>query len=472
MSKERPHWILSAYAPGREAPIQLFGGLPREQSFEELRFRHYELSAQGRQQEAIQEAQTLVNNAEQQIQTALNDVDGAIKYIVSGENEHPNRIDVVHARGALPAQAQMPGLNQQPSLAFGQSSSTAPAFGQPSLPSAFARPSAPSFGQPSAPTSTFGQASTSSFGQPSAFGQPSTLGRPTTAFGQASQAFGNSSTPAPAFGQPSAPSAPSPFGVPQDKPSPFGLPSGTGATTQASTAPFGQSSGPAQPSPFGQPSAASQSNVVGKPSALSSAGPFGQPTPIGATASMAPPNPFGQPTAPASKGIFGEPPVATTAPTGQSSKTRISYANRPVPGFGFSVEPLNLARNPPYSANNPTAQPSNATTFNGAAAGARTASVPSTAGGQEGKKERISSWKGKPVSYIDNEPCFKGNDGAWQKIWFPHGPPVFKKTPGLPDEAYSTSIKDDYKFLKENGVFNNGVMPELPPKREWCNWDF
>lgn len=34
---ERPQWILSSYGPGREAPEQLFGGYPREQSFEEIR---------------------------------------------------------------------------------------------------------------------------------------------------------------------------------------------------------------------------------------------------------------------------------------------------------------------------------------------------------------------------------------------------------------------------------------------------
>jgi nucleoporin NUP42 len=34
---ERPQWILSAYGPGRDAPEQLFGGYPREQSFEEIR---------------------------------------------------------------------------------------------------------------------------------------------------------------------------------------------------------------------------------------------------------------------------------------------------------------------------------------------------------------------------------------------------------------------------------------------------
>lgn len=33
---ERPSWMLSCYGPGRDAPEQLFGGYPREQSPEEV----------------------------------------------------------------------------------------------------------------------------------------------------------------------------------------------------------------------------------------------------------------------------------------------------------------------------------------------------------------------------------------------------------------------------------------------------
>lgn len=53
LSTERPQWILSAYGPGRDAPAQLFGGSEREQSFEEMRLRHYEASAAGRPQQAV-----------------------------------------------------------------------------------------------------------------------------------------------------------------------------------------------------------------------------------------------------------------------------------------------------------------------------------------------------------------------------------------------------------------------------------
>lgn len=55
LSSERPLWPLSAYGPGREAPAQLFGGPIREQSFEEMRLRHYMAVVAGKPQEAVGE---------------------------------------------------------------------------------------------------------------------------------------------------------------------------------------------------------------------------------------------------------------------------------------------------------------------------------------------------------------------------------------------------------------------------------
>jgi len=474
LSKERPQWILSAYGAGREAPIQLFGGLPREQSFEELRVRHYELLAQGRQQEVIQEAQSLVSNAEQQIQTALKDVDGAIKYVINGEHEHPNRIDAVNAKGVLPTEAQMSGQAQQPALAFGQSFSIAPTFGQPSAPPAFGRPSAPSFGQPSAPASTLGQPSVSGFGQSPAFGQSATLGRPTTSFGQSASAFGKPLAPTQTFGQSSTPL---PFGAQQQKPSPFGSLAGPSTITLPPSAanqpnnPFGQLPGAAQPSPFGQLSAPSQTNVFGRPSAPSSTNPFNRSAISGIATSIAPPNTFSQPSGPVPTADSGHPPAAASTITSQSSKTCISYVNRVVPNFGFSLESLISSQTSFYSADIPKAQTASGPISRPAATGPTSVQALTSVPAAEGSSAKISNWKGKPVSYIGDEPCFKSN-GDWQRIWFSHGPPVFSKTPGLPEEVYTSSLKNEYGFAEENGVFKNGIMPEVPPKREWCNWDF
>ena len=476
LSKERPQWILSAYGPGRDAPLQLFGGHPREQSFEELRLRHYELAAQGNQQQAIQEAQALVNNAEQQIQTALNDVDGAVKYIINGENEHPNRLDVCKAKGDMSAQSHPSAPSQQTTSTFGQPSSSVPAFGQPSAPSAFGRPSVTSFGQPSAPTSTFGQPSapSSTFGQPSAptfgqpsqpsaFGQESTLGRPTKSFGQPSSSFGKPSIPAPTFGQPSAPG---PFGAQQQQSNAFGKPSGADLLVQPSAAgknSFGQPLDSTQSSTFGQPSALPQPSAFGRPSAQNPSPAFGQPMTSGADngfsqTSTASPNPFGQPTAPSNAGAFGQSSTAKPNPFGQR---RTSTANQPVPSFGQPSGPSNTVPQPTGPA-------------------ASRANVRSTSGGQatngvqvqKDSQGKITSWKGMPVRYFDDEPCYKGNDDNWQRIWFPDGPPVFAKTVDLPDEAYDEPTKENYRHLKQTGIFKDGIMPALPPKREWCNWNF
>lgn len=451
LSKERPQWILSAYGPGRDAPLQLFGGHPREQSFEELRFRHYELAAQGNQQEAIQEAQTLVNNAEQQIQTALNDVDGAIKYMVNGENEHPNRLDVCKAKNTMLTQPQTSAPTQQTTSTFGQPSSSAPAFGQPSAPSAFGRPSLPSFGQPSA--LTFGQPS-----QPSAFGQPSTLGRPTTGFGQPSSTFGKPSITAPTFGQPSARG---PLGAPQQQPSASANSSGPELLQQPSATArnaFGQPLAPTQPPTFGKPSAPSQTSAFGRPSTLNPSPAFGQPATSGAIAgfsqtSIAPSNPFGQPTASSTTGTFGQPSTAAPNPFGQR---RTSTTDQSVPSFGQPSGPSNTS--------GPAANRANV----------RSTSAQGTNGVQIQKdsQNKITSWKGMPVRYFDDEPCYKGNDGSWQRVWFPDGPPVFAKTVDLPDEAYDEATKANYRHLKEAGTFKDGIMPALPPKREWCSWNF
>ncbi len=76
------------------------------------------------------------------------------------------------------------------------------------------------------------------------------------------------------------------------------------------------------------------------------------------------------------------------------------------------------------------------------------------------------------MTYVNDEPYFKRNDGALEKVWFPDGPPPFRKEPELPDEAYDETTKENYMFMKEHGIFKGGIMPALPPKREWVDWDF
>jgi len=53
LAEERPAWILSAYGPGRDAPEQLWGGYPIEQSFEEIRLHYMTGEASGNAQGAV-----------------------------------------------------------------------------------------------------------------------------------------------------------------------------------------------------------------------------------------------------------------------------------------------------------------------------------------------------------------------------------------------------------------------------------
>lgn len=472
LKNERPQWILSAFGPVKELPVQLFGGYPREQSCEELRLRHYELAAAGKPQEAIQEAQTWFNNAEQQIRTALDDVEGAIRYLNNRAKEHPNRFDICQVRGT--------DLNgSRPSgSAIGQSTVPKASFGVPAT--SFGQPTGASgFGQPSAlgsRPSPFGQQATAA-GQSSAFGQPAQLGRPSTSFGQPTSSFGQPSVPAPAFGKPSNPtsafgqSAPpkSTFGQPS-----FGQPSAPSSFGQNSlTSAFGTTAtlGSTQQSTFGQPSNLKQSafnqqsvgitqpSAFGKPSA--SANPFGQASQPARTSALgqttpASTNPFGQPVANQSTQAFRQPSAtdngSSHAPM-QSASAPMQSLAQPSNGFGNLSGP---------SISNTLSQPTAIQ-----AAGTKT-QIPATRDAQG----NLKTWGGKPVTYVDNEPYTKGEDGAWGKICFPNGPPSLTKAEELAEVAYDESTKENYMFMKMRGVFKDGIMPSLPPRREWCSWDF
>ena len=446
LSKEHPQWILSAYGPGRDAPLQLFGGLPREQSFEEMRLHHYIAAASGNQTQAILEAQGLVKNAEQQMQTVLRDVDGAINYIIDGAKTHPNRIDVCKGQGgngqsqpsalggpqpAFSSTVGQPAALGTPTSTFGQPAST---FGQPS---ASGRPQQATLGQPSIPPTQ----PLSTFGQPS-----STFGRPSTSFGQPCAGFGQPSLgttqAVSSFGHPSA------FGTTSSTPSALGQPTGFGAAQQ-STSSFGQPSNPfgqataishPQTAPFGQPSQPAQPGAFGQPTQSTQPGPFAQ-SPLPTQ-----PSGFGQPSQPTQSTGFGQP----SQPTQPSSFGQPSQPTQPS-GFGLPAKPPVPATNGTFGAPPPTT--------NGHSA-------------QRDAQGKLTIWHGKPISLVDGDPCYRRPDGTWEKIWFPDGPPGNNKDTQLPDEAYDERTKEAYMFMKEHKTFKDGIMPDKPPKREWCDWDF
>ncbi|KAL8831234.1 MAG: hypothetical protein Q9191_000981 [Dirinaria sp. TL-2023a] len=478
LKEDRPLYILSAYAPERELPIQLFGGYPREQSFEELRLRHYELAATGNAQQAVQEAQGWFNSAEQQIRTALNDVEGAIKFMINGENEHPNRIDICKSKGgAHPVSVGSQSLSQgsgqpsstlnKPGLSTGEQSTP---FGQPRTSIGFGQPSTigsrPSpFGQP-VPASS----NPSSFGQPTQLGQSqATFGQPSASFGQTSAqapAFGKASNPLSTFGQTSVPTSgfsqtsmgqPSAPPLFAQRPTPaFGTPS-TLASNQKS--PFGQLPTQTQTSTFGQPAAPSQPTGFGQPS-TATANPFGQPSQparnssSGTTSTAA--NPFGKPATSQPISTFGQ--SATSANSlGQASTQAPSAMMQPTNGPGNEF--------------GQRAAPSSAMGAKQGAALQSTngnAQVPATRDAQG----KLQTWRGMPITYIDNEPCFRAGDGAWEKVSFPDGPPVLSKAIEVPDSAYDQRTIDSYQHMRQHGMFKDGIMPTLAPKRAWCKWDF
>ncbi|PGH16591.1 hypothetical protein AJ79_01697 [Helicocarpus griseus UAMH5409] len=452
--KGRPEWIFSCYSPVRNAPVQLLGGPQREQSFEEMRTLHYAAAAAGNAQQAVQDAMRLYAETEAQMQAILNDTDGAVRYILEGENTHPNRNDIIEGKTG-PAATQTPfgqpsGLPQpSATTGFGQPSTTT-GFGQPPATTAFGQPSTTTaFGQPSA----LGQGATPSpFGQPSAVGQQTAFGKPSfgqpTAFGQPSalgaavqpSPFGQPSKPAPAFGQ-------SPFAqAAQTQPNPLG-----GGFGQPSTSPFGQVQPQAQqPSPFGQPSTQQpqQPSPFGRPQPQAQQqNPFGQPQQQQATTT-----PFGQPTPAPNPLINAQPTPFTSNPPTQSTTQQNPFSAPSVPQSTAKILKPNASLPPlPPLQGQTTRDP---------------------------RTNRLLTWKGQAVKYIDNEPAYQHpNDaGTFVHIYFPDGPPqpeALKDAVGK-DEDYTKEIEEAYRFVREaGGRFKEGAkVPEVPPRGEWCVFDF
>ena len=360
LGEDRPRWILSSYSPTAETPRQLFGGETREQSYEELRLRHYELALNGQEQQADQEAKTAYRNAEQQIRAALNDLDGAIKYIIDGRNDHPNRIDICREATKLGYVKESTGLHAQSHPSSSQQLQTM---------------------------------------QSSAFGQPSALGRADNPFAR------NPATHA-VFGRPSQPGIgqESPFGLPKnpfastrDAPQPnFGTPAFTASTLASSSAPNTMDFSPTKTSGFGQGSSFDHDAGRSK-------------------------NPFAQ--------------------TGSTAPSRpVSLSNGPSAGF-----------------------PSAPVTMEAAAV--------SSSHGQKDALGHLTSWRGNRVSYIEGKPCFKRADGNWERVWFPEAPKL-DMNEDIPNTMYTEALEEKYRYMQQHGSFAGGLIPEMPPKKEWCHWNF
>lgn len=365
--------------------------------------------------------------------------------MINGENEHPNRIDICRGKGASATQNQGQGGDQQTSSAFGQPSSTS-GFGKPSL-----------LGQPS---SNIGQQQ-SATGQGNVFGQPTQPGRPLTSFGQLTSlapSFGRPSNPISAFGQPTTPALA------------LGQPSGPPAFGQASS--LGQQHAPASTlgalgsTQQAQSGFSQANNVFGRPSAPAPSNTFSQ-APTGST------NAFGQHPTQTTSG-FGQPTLAVSNPFAQPVA-----ASAPNTFGRTSTVSSNLSQ-PPTQPSNVFGHPSNPvgkapTESSRAPFGTLADTQPRPQSQQVHAAyagDRLKTWKGKPVFYEDNIPYIRAQDGELEKIHFPNGPPPLIKSPELPDELYDEGTKENYRFMSSHGAFKDGIMPNLPPKRAWCKWDF
>jgi nucleoporin NUP42 len=70
-------------------------------------------------------------------------------------------------------------------------------------------------------------------------------------------------------------------------------------------------------------------------------------------------------------------------------------------------------------------------------------------------------------------PVIRNFDGSVIRIWFPAGAPPYNKDTEAPDDkSYDEKTLGQWNSFVQTGRFDGGVMPEIPPKREFCTWDF
>ena len=385
------------------------------------------------------------------------------------------------------------GQPAAPAPVFGQPTAQAPVFGQPAAP-------APGFGQTAQPASVFGQPaqSSSSFVKPafgsSGFGQPSILGAkgpfavPSTAkgFGQPSfgqSSFGQPSQPNPAFGQPSQPTSgfgqapqpstgfgktaqPSPFGQPSQQ-SPFlqpsttlpgfGQPTNSTASELVSNSAFGKASTTA--STFGQPPAHPSNRFGGKPenNVADLDNPMTSPTFNPASRLPMSSNPFGVsvPTFPSNSGITQMPRNSSAVEVAVLPPNNNNSSSTPHPLTNKAPRPLHYTETIPATA--------------------PTVTQPTTG--------KLQGYRGRRVQYINDSPCYERPDGkGWERIWFPQdGQTQDVVYLGRQDkvadlvaeqERYTDEVTQQFAFLFDMGKFKDGKMPSVPPRREWCLYDF
>lgn len=255
------------------------------------------------------------------------------------------------------------------------------------------------------------------------------------------------------------------------------------STSAQRTNPFGPSANPSISGGINQQS--SQPNTFGTPNQQNPRGGFGQPSQLGQHSS-----PFGQLSQPASGSPFaqvsqGTFPSGLGQSTQQASSTfgqrspmaqenAVWSAPQSTPAtFGRpTVQSISgFARSDQPQTNGTATTPSHLAQTDGYTHGSNVSDYVS----RNATTGQITSFKSRPVRYIDGAPCYQRQDQEWVRIWFPDGPSASTDRGIEMDESVYASmgsaLEEAYKIVQEQGVFPGGVMPEVPPKREWVRWD-
>ena len=338
---ERPQWLMSCYGPGKDPAVQLLGGYPLEQSFEEVRAEHYLAITAGDSQAGVENEAKLAQQSNGQVTSVLQNTKGALTFLENGAKTHPNRLEIIAAGSDFVRLVDAAYLSHQ--------WATRPtSFGANFK---FDAPLAPAMPQPTVPTPA-----TTTFA-PLLKDPGSTISDPSI---PASKVGSQAPNQTPAF--------PSPANT---------LLSATSLPNTSSNVPEGFNQQPQGAQPFQQGSLTQQPN--GGPS-------------------------------------------------------------------------LQQANGMPYIPTGPISTPDLSTYA-------------------QFSNGRLMSWKGKQVTEIDGQMCYRREDGQWERIWFPNGAPELPTASDIPEDIYMEDVKDDFGYLGANGAFKNGAMPELPPKAGWARFD-
>ena len=370
-------------------------------------------------------------------------------YIVDGAKNHPNRIDETINPPSIRRGGYGPFSRDRPNKPRYQPPSQSSSF-QTSSQGVFARQQSSSFGT---------QAPALQNSQPAGFSQ----NHNSSGFGATQPQIPNS------FGQPlqdgfvQPNQMPNAFGQPQQNSAPFGQPQNN------TTSPFGGLQQPPQQQSdaFGQPQQASFGMAV-------AAQPMQQSTQGFAQSQQVQQGGFGQPNPAMNNNGFGSQPHQQQQQQGPeafppqmigglSAFGNQNQAQQPTNGFGSQVPnggPSQTSQNTQQQSNN-----------NSGTNGADGISHPDVASyTTRDNSGRLLTWKGARVNYIDNQPCYQTPDGSMERIWFPDGPPTAQSwEPST--ENFTNEMMQAYEFLRQNGAFQGGIMPDSAPRIDMVRFD-